>query len=66
MPLSLHCPFADLISAGLIICGICTMIQVTSIPLPFNRQIGAGILSVMGISFTTFAPANSTIASKSA
>lgn len=51
-----------LISAGLIICGICTMIQVTSIPLPFNRQIGAGILSVMGISFTTFAPANSTIA----
>lgn len=37
-------------------------IQVTGIPLPFkNRQLGAGILSVMGISFTTFAPANSTI-----
>ncbi|EFN55989.1 hypothetical protein CHLNCDRAFT_145360 [Chlorella variabilis] len=50
-----------LISAGLIICGIMTMVQVTAIPLPFKRQIGAGILSVMGISFTTFSPANSTI-----
>lgn len=51
-----------LISAGLIVCGITTAIQVTGIPLPFKgRQLGAGILSVMGISFTTFAPANSTI-----
>lgn len=57
-------PAADLISAGLIICGIMTMVQVTAIPLPFKRQIGAGILSVMGISFTTFSPANSTIQSE--
>lgn len=42
--------------------GLPAAIQVTGIPLPFKgRQLGAGILSVMGISFTTFAPANSTI-----
>lgn len=50
-----------LISATLIICGICTAIQVTGIPLPFKRQWGAGILSVMGVSFTTFSPANMVI-----
>jgi hypothetical protein len=55
---------ADLISASLIICGIMTAIQVTGVRLPLNRQWGAGILSVMGISFTTFAPANSTIAGR--
>ena len=31
-----------------------TFIQVKSVPLPFKRQLGAGILSVMGISFTSF------------
>ena len=50
-----------LISASLIVCGITTMIQVTGIPLPFNRQWGAGILSVMGISFTSYAAVDSTM-----
>ena len=43
-----------LISASLVICGIMSAVQVTGIRLPFNRQWGAGILSVMGVSFTTF------------
>ena len=50
-----------LISASLVVCGIMSMIQVTGIPLPFNRQWGSGILSVMGVSFTTFSIADSTI-----
>ena len=28
---------------------------------PFKRQLGAGILSVMGVSFATFSPANDTL-----
>lgn len=35
--------------------------QVTGIPLPYGYQWGAGILSVMGISFTTYPIAVSTI-----
>ncbi|PSC73164.1 Uric acid-xanthine permease [Micractinium conductrix] len=50
-----------LISATLIVCGITSAIQVTGIPLPFKRQLGAGILSVMGVSFATFSPANGTL-----
>ncbi|GAB4815854.1 hypothetical protein N2152v2_002900 [Parachlorella kessleri] len=50
-----------LISASLIICGITTMIQVTSVPLPYGRQLGAGILSVMGVSFTTVPVAQSVL-----
>lgn len=50
-----------LISASLIICGITTMIQVKSIPLPFSRQWGAGVLSVMGVSFTTVSIATTVV-----
>lgn len=50
-----------LISASLIVCGITTMIQVTGIPLPYNRMWGAGILSVMGVSFSSYAAVDSTI-----
>lgn len=42
-----------LISCSLIICGLTTFVQVTGLKLPFNRQLGAGVLSVMGVSFTT-------------
>ncbi len=52
---------ADLISASLIICGITSFIQVKSIPLPFNRQWGAGVLSVMGVSFTTVSIATTVV-----
>lgn len=47
-----------LISATLIVSGMSTAIQVTGIPLPLKRQWGAGILSVMGVSFSTFSPAD--------
>lgn len=50
-----------LISAALIVCGIMTCIQVIGIRLPFGRQWGSGILSVMGISFTTYPIADSAI-----
>jgi xanthine/uracil permease len=47
------------ISAGLITSGICTLIQLSKVPIPyterfFGRQlfIGSGVLSVMGTSFT--------------
>ena len=47
------------ISAALIASGICTLINVTKIPIPFTDKIfgrqlylGSGVLSVMGISFT--------------
>lgn len=47
------------ISAALIASGICTIINVTKIPIPFTSKIfgrqlhlGSGVLSVMGISFT--------------
>ena len=43
---------SDLVQAALLICAISTAIQVTG--LRYRQfQIGAGILSVMGISFTT-------------
>lgn len=83
LPPSLCCPAQDktitidqavayqqyLISAGLIVCGIMTAIQVTGIPLPSfpgfrNRQWGAGILSVMGISFTTYPIASQCLANE--
>lgn len=50
-----------LVSAALLVASIMTAIQVTGIPLPYNRMWGAGILSVMGISFTTYPIASSTI-----
>ncbi|KAL6771374.1 XUV1 [Auxenochlorella protothecoides x Auxenochlorella symbiontica] len=50
-----------LVSAALLVTSIMTAIQVTGIPLPYGRQWGAGILSVMGISFTTYPIAVSTI-----
>jgi NCS2 family nucleobase:cation symporter-2 len=47
------------ISAALIASGICSIIQVTQLPIPFSERlfrrklfIGSGVLSVMGVSFT--------------
>ena len=47
------------ISAGLITSGICSIINVMKLPIPFTKQItgtqlylGSGVLSVMGTSFT--------------
>lgn len=46
---------AYLISASLICSGILSAIQQSAIPLPFlgGRQLGSGLLSVVGTSFTT-------------
>ncbi|TKY90096.1 hypothetical protein EX895_000094 [Sporisorium graminicola] len=44
---------AYLISASLITSGIFSAIQQSAIPLPFGRQLGTGLLSVVGTSFTT-------------
>lgn len=46
---------ADLIQAALLVCGFMTAIQVTGIRFPSSSpyQWGAGILSVMGISFAS-------------
>lgn len=47
------CP-ADLIQAALLVCGIMTFIQVTGLRWRTSQyQWGAGILSVMGISFAS-------------
>lgn len=47
------------ISASLISCGICTIINVMKLPVPFSDKVfgrklyvGSGLLSVMGTSFT--------------
>jgi uric acid-xanthine permease len=47
------------VSAALIASGICSMIHVSKIPIPFSQRIfgrqmflGAGVLTVMGTSFT--------------
>lgn len=39
------------------------VVQVTGFRLPFNRQWGAGVLSVMGVSFTTVSIAISVVSS---
>ncbi|CDW99738.1 hypothetical protein [Sporisorium scitamineum] len=44
---------AYLISASLITSGIISAIQQSAFPLPFGRQLGTGLLSVVGTSFTT-------------
>ena len=53
MNLALPFPVStDLIQASLIVCGISTFVQVTGFKFgPINW--GAGILSVMGVSFTS-------------
>jgi xanthine/uracil permease len=49
-----HLTFADLIQAALLVCGIMTFIQVTGLRWRTSQyQWGAGILSVMGISFAS-------------
>lgn len=50
-----------LVSAALLVASIMTAIQVTGVPLPYGRMWGAGILSVMGISFTSYPIASTTI-----
>jgi uric acid-xanthine permease len=47
------------ISAGLISSGICSLLNVSKLPIPFTKRIfgtqyfiGSGVLSVMGTSFT--------------
>ncbi|KAK4046253.1 hypothetical protein OIV83_006232 [Microbotryomycetes sp. JL201] len=42
---------AYLISASLIICGLSTALQVSSIKLPFGYRLGSGVLTVTGTSF---------------
>ncbi len=46
---------AYLISASLITSGLISAVQQSAIPLPFlgGRQLGTGLLSVVGTSFTT-------------
>lgn len=48
-------PHTDLIQAALLVCGLMTCVQVTGIRFPRSTsyQWGAGILSVMGISFAS-------------
>lgn len=42
-----------IVSAALIVSGLCTLLQVSRIPIPFTKLwIGSGLLSVMGTSFT--------------
>ncbi|KDN47160.1 Xanthine/uracil permease [Tilletiaria anomala UBC 951] len=49
-----------LISASLISSGLLSAIQISGIPLPFiRRQLGTGLLSVVGTSFTTITTAMS-------
>ncbi|EPQ32156.1 uncharacterized protein PFL1_00353 [Pseudozyma flocculosa PF-1] len=50
-----------LISASLITSGILSAIQMSAIPLPFGRQLGTGLLSVVGTSFATLSTATSII-----
>ncbi|KXS12959.1 putative purine permease [Gonapodya prolifera JEL478] len=40
-----------MISAALISCGILTIFSITALPLPGNRQLGTGLISVLGTSF---------------
>jgi len=56
-----YCPHLEqyAVSAALIASGICTLINVTQIKIPFTEKIfgrqmriGSGLLSVMGVSFT--------------
>lgn len=46
-----------LISASLITSGILSLVQQSAIRLPFNRQLGSGLLSVVGTSFATLSTA---------
>ena len=50
---------AYLISASLITSGIISAVQQSAIPLPFGRQLGTGLLSVVGTSFTTLSVTSS-------
>ncbi|CAD6930688.1 unnamed protein product [Tilletia controversa] len=49
---------AYMISASLIACGFLSAIQMSAIPLPFGRQLGTGIVSVVGTSFATISTAS--------
>ncbi|KAJ3341151.1 hypothetical protein HDU93_005560 [Gonapodya sp. JEL0774] len=40
-----------LISAALITCGLLTIFSISAFPLPGNRQLGTGLISVLGTSF---------------
>lgn len=53
-PLS-PCPATDLIQAALLVCAFMTFVQVTGIRFPKTSpyQWGAGLLSVMGVSFAS-------------
>lgn len=58
----LTCHTADLIQASLLVCGIMTAVQVTGIPLGrLKYKLGAGMLSVMGVSFASVPVATSTV-----
>ncbi|PWN53211.1 Xanthine/uracil permease [Violaceomyces palustris] len=48
---------AYMISASLITSGLLSAIQITKIPLPFGYQLGTGLLSVVGTSFSTLTTA---------
>eukprot|EP00877_Chromochloris_zofingiensis_P003759 jgi/Chrzof1/13384/Cz07g31020.t1 len=53
---------AYLIQASLLVCGIMTAVQVTGIPLGrLKYKLGAGMLSVMGVSFASVPVATSTV-----
>lgn len=58
---------ADLVSAALLVCSIATFIQVTGFNFKhrkFSMQLGSGLLSVMGISFTPVPVFQAAIASQ--
>ncbi|KAE8244807.1 hypothetical protein A4X13_0g6244 [Tilletia indica] len=47
-----------MISSSLIACGFLSAIQMSRIPLPFGRQLGTGVVTVVGTSFATISTAS--------